>query len=505
MSGRAAGWRWGAGAGLVGGLAALGLMELANAVAGVRTLPQLLQGAVLAAVPGPVFGFLIDALQHAGKVLEEVGLLAVMLVVLVTLGAVAGGLTVRRHLGHAGLWAGAVAWLAVCLVALPLGGQGLFGMAGGSPLPALAWAVVFAVYGGAWQVAWPAPPEPTAGEPESPSRRSFLRAVPLGIGAAGLAVLAATRVPAWISQALTPAGSGLVGPVPDITPVSQFYLVSKNFQDPVVSERGWSLRVTGMVEQPIALGYHTLRTLPGTVSEYVTLECISNDVGGNLISTGRFTGVPLRNLLRMAQPRPGAAALNFTAADGYTESLPLATVMNDPSILVAHQLDGRPLPDEHGFPARILVPGHYGMKGPKWLQQIEVASAQATGFWEEQGWDQQAVVKTMSRIDSPRDGALLRLGPIPLDGIAFAGTRGITEVQVSANGGRSWFGAQLRPPLSPLTWVLWHAVWRPAREGTYTLMVRARDGQGQLQTPRQSSTFSSGSTGYDAVQVVVVG
>ncbi len=505
MSGRAPGWRWGAGAGLVSGLAALGVMELAGAVAGVRTLPQLLQGPILAGVPGPIFGFLIDNLQHAGKVLEEIGLLAAMLLVLVALGAIAGQLTVHRQLGHAGLWAGAVAWLAVCLVALPLGRQGLFGLASGSPLSVLAWAVVFAVYGAVWQIAWPGTVELTAAGPEDPSRRSFLRAVPLGIGAAGLAVLAATRLPAWISQALTPAGSGLVGPVPDITPVSQFYLVSKNFQDPVVSARGWSLRLAGMVGRPIALDYRTLLTLPGTVSEYVTLECISNNVGGNLISTGRFTGVPLRDLVRMAQPRPGSAALNFAAADGYTESLPLAMVMADPSILVAHQLDGRPLPDEHGFPARILVPGHYGMKGPKWLQQIEVASAQATGFWEEQGWDQQAVVKTMSRIDSPRDGALLRLAPIPIDGIAFAGSRGIAEVQVSADGGRSWFQARLRPPLSPLTWVLWHAVWRPLRQGTYTLTVRARDGQGQLQTPRQSSTFSSGSSGYDTVQVVVVG
>src|SRR5207302_244177 len=173
------------------------------------------------------------------------------------------------------------------------------------------------------------------------------------------------------------------GVSPEITPVQHFYLVSKNFQDPVVAASGWHLRVTGLVQRPLSLTYAALRQQPVT-SEYVTLECISNNVGGALISTGKFTGVSLRDLLRAAGAQPGAAAVNFTAADGYTESLPLPVVLSSPEILVAYDLDGAALPTQHGFPARILIPGRYGMKGPKWLQQIDLAAQQRGGYWEEE-------------------------------------------------------------------------------------------------------------------------
>jgi hypothetical protein len=171
--------------------------------------------------------------------------------------------------------------------------------------------------------------------------------------------------------------------------------------------------------------------------------------------------------------------------------------------MVAHQLDGAPLPDAHGFPARVLIPGRYGMKGPKWLQEIEVAAAEGGGFWEQQGWDSQAVVLTTSRFDSPRDGAVLRLGEVPLAGVAFAGRRGVQAVEWSADGGRTWAAADLRPPLSPLTWVLWQATWMPASEGEHTLVVRARDGGGSLQTGAQAPSFPNGATGHHTIRVSV--
>jgi DMSO/TMAO reductase YedYZ molybdopterin-dependent catalytic subunit len=262
------------------------------------------------------------------------------------------------------------------------------------------------------------------------------------------------------------------------------------------------LRVGGLVARPLHLGYQDLRSLPA-VTEAATQACISNNVGGNLISTGRFTGVPLRDLLTMAEPQPGAGAVNFRARDGFTESLPLSLVMGAPEILVVHSLNEAPLPDAHGFPARILIPGRYGMKAPKWLEEIQVASAEAGGYWEQEGWDSQAVVRTVARFDTPRDADVVRLSGILLGGVAFAGSRGVKAVEWSSDGGQTWAQADLKPPLSALTWVLWRATWTPSGEGVHTLVVRARETDGTLQTAQETSSFPSGATGYHKIQVTV--
>jgi hypothetical protein len=225
-------------------------------------------------------------------------------------------------------------------------------------------------------------------------------------------------------------------------------------------------------------------------------------VGGPQISTGRFTGVSLAGLIEASSPRQTAGAVGFKARDGYTESLPLAFVMGSPEILVAYQLDDAPLTPAHGFPARILIPGRYGMKGPKWLDEIELTRSEGGGYWEGQGWDSQAVVKTMARIDTPGAGDLIRAGQVQVAGIAFAGNRGISAVEVSTDGGASWAPAELRPPLSPLTWVLWSYSWS-ATTGARTLKVRARDGAGGLQTSREAPSFPSGASGYHSIQVQV--
>src|SRR5262249_4212240 len=156
-----------------------------------------------------------------------------------------------------------------------------------------------------------------------------------------------------------------------------------------------------------------LRALPST-QEYVTLECISNNVGGDQISTGLFTGIRLRDLIASASPQSGATWVSFKARDGYTESLPVSLVSGAPEILVAYGLDGARPPHEHGFPARTLIPGHYGMKGPKWLESIDLAGSELRGYWELQGWDHNAVVKTMAKFDLPVDGDILRSGTIEI-------------------------------------------------------------------------------------------
>jgi DMSO/TMAO reductase YedYZ molybdopterin-dependent catalytic subunit len=491
------GVRRGAWAGLVAGLVTAAAMYLAAALIGLRTLPEALQQPVLAIMPGPVFGFLIDNLQHAGKVVEEAGLLVVMVLALAALGVAAGVVAQRRRLPRTGLLAGAAGWLIVTLLLLPLTGDGFLGLRGGLTAP-LGWAVVFAIYALVWESVWSsAPPrEPDLG------RRRLVTALPVGLALGSLALLGVLKVPAWIRDVASPPEAGLSGPVPEITPVANFYVVSKNFSDPVVPASGWSLRVGGLVERPLRMDYSQLRQLPST-TETATLECVSNDVGGNLMSTGSFTGVPLRDLLVMASPLSKATAVTFKARDGFTESATLRMVMDDPTILVAYNLAGHPLTDKHGFPARILIPGHYGMRGPKWLEEINLTDSDSGGYWEGQGWDHQALVKTTARFDSPRADAFLPSGPLELAGVAFAGVRGVQAVEWTADGGKTWSVADLKSPLSPLTWTLWRASWTPPHEGAYTLQVRARDGHGDWQTSQIAPSFPNGATGYHTIQVTI--
>jgi DMSO/TMAO reductase YedYZ molybdopterin-dependent catalytic subunit len=492
--------RRGAWAGAVAGLTCVAAMEVVARLVGLETLPALLQDPLLAAMPGPVFGFLIDNLQHWGKVLEEAGLLAAMVVVLTVLGGAAAGLARWRADARAGLVAGAAAWLMVMVAVLPVAGKGMFGLADGVQ-PLVLWALVFAVYALVWE--WLARPRTSSQESIDPGRRRFLAALPVGLAAGSLALTGALRVPEWVRSAVTPPEAVRQGPVPAITPASNFYQVSKNFQDPVVSARGWALRVSGLAGRPLRLSLHDLQGIPG-VTQVVTLECVSNSVGGPLMSTGRFTGLPLRDLLTMASPAPGARAVGFTARDGYAESLPLETVMRSPEILIAYRLNGAPLPDTHGFPARVLIPGRYGMKGPKWLDSIELRASVENGYWEQQGWDRDAVVRTTARFDVPTASSLLRAGaPAALAGVAFAGIRGVQVVEWTADGGKSWKPASLESPLSPLSWVRWRASWTPGSAGGYELIVRARDATGQLQTSDEMPSFPSGATGYHRISVYV--
>jgi DMSO/TMAO reductase YedYZ molybdopterin-dependent catalytic subunit len=495
------GARRGGWAGLLGGLAAVATMYVAALLTGLRALPDLLQQPILALMPGPVFGFLIDNLQHAGKVIEEAGLIVTMVVAMGVLGALAGVATVRFGLPRAGLVAAALAWVVVNVAVLPLAGQGLLGLGEGVTTPVI-WALVFVAYWLAWDFAWASGEGAAAPAAVDLDRRRLMTWGPLAIGAGSLALVGILKVPDWLRVIVAPPESGLAGPAPELTPVEHFYKVTKNFQDPVVQARGWSLKVTGMVTRPLTLSYQDLQAVPAT-TETVTMECISNDVGGELMSTGRFTGVPLRDLLTMAEVKPGAGAVNFRARDGYTESLPLSVVMATPEIMVVHQIDGGPLPDGHGFPARMIIPGRYGMKGPKWLEEIDVAASELGGFWEGQGWDTQAIIKTTSRIDTPAFGSVVHSGAVQVAGVAFAGTRGVQAVEWSADGGRTWSPADMKPPLSPLTWVLWTASWTPTGEGVRTLVVRARDGGGDVQTGQQAPSYPSGSSGYHSVQVTV--
>ena len=487
------GFAWGA----LAGLALVALMYLAALFLGLRPLPQALSAPLLEIMPGFVFGFLIDTLQHAGKVVEELGLIIAMVVGLGVLGAAWAVAGRRWRFQQSGLAFAGIGWLVVVAVLLPVSGYGLGGLDDGFTTP-IVWALLFAVYGVILQMGAPT----TLPERADSSRRRILGGVPLAIGAVSLGVLGVRLVPDWYRAIFNPPEAGISGASPEITPVANFYVVSKNFGDPSISAEGWSLSVGGAVDKPLKLSLAQLRALP-SVTEYVTLECISNDVGGGLISTGSFTGVSLSTLLAMASPRPNGTWAAFKARDGYAESLPMSMIQSSPEYLVAYDLDGAPLPEAHGFPARILLPGHYGMKGPKWLDSIDLVDHESGGYWEMQGWDHKAVVRTTARFDLPRESDIVKLGAVTLSGVAFAGTRGVSKVEYSTDGGQQWAPADLKPPLSRLTWVLWSAVWTPPSEGAYALQVRATDGSGAMQDSKDAASFPSGASGYHTVRINV--
>ena len=470
----------------------MALMYYSGAFLGLRTLPQLLSGPFLSLMPGPVFGFLIDTLQHAGKVVEELGLIVAMVVGLGVLGALAFVAGLRWRSPYLPFAFAAAGWLFVCALLLPIAGVGFLGLDDGLPTP-LIWAALFAIYAVVLQYGEQPPRGVDLG------RRRLLSAVPVSIAAVSAGALALRLFPDWFTAIFAAPESGVRGISPAITPVGNFYVVSKNFSDPTVPAQGWSLHVGGMVDKPMSLSLTDLRALPST-QEYVTLECVSNNVGGDLMSTGQFTGVRLRDLLASASPQAGATWVSFKARDGYSESLPLSLVQGAPEILVVYELDGAPLPVAHGFPARVLIPGHYGMKGPKWLDSIELATSELRGYWEQQGWDHNAVVKTTARFDVPRDGDIVRLGAIEVGGVAYAGTRGIGKVEYTTDGSH-WQSADFDAPLSPLTWVIWRSSWTPGSEGAYRLMVRAVDAGGNVQDSRGAPSYPNGASGYHTIQV----
>ncbi|MGE5124395.1 MAG: molybdopterin-dependent oxidoreductase, partial [Acidobacteriaceae bacterium] len=253
------------------------------------------------------------------------------------------------------------------------------------------------------------------------------------------------------------------------------------------------------VLSPLSLSIEEIRSRQ-TVSQVITQSCISNEIGGDLISTALFTGVRLKDLLAEAGLQRGAQEISIEAVDGYYESVPMEEAMDERTLLV-YAMNGVPLPVEHGFPLRIYIPNHYGMKQPKWITRLEVIDHKGKGYWVDRGWNERAFVKTTSVVDSvSSDGIDLQKDPVPVGGIAFAGERGISKVEVQVDGG-PWEEAELRvPALSPLTWVLWRYDWR-AEVGQHTFRVRAYDGSGALQEIEPHAPHPDGATGIHSKSV----
>src|SRR3984885_7333013 len=284
----------------------------------------------------------------------------------------------------------------------------------------------------------------------------------------------------------------------ELTPTPDFYQVSKNASDPDVDSARWRLQVTGLVDNPLSLSFDEIQVLPA-VEQYATLECISNEVGGDLISSALWQGVRLKDLLLKALPKPEVVTVLLRAADGYTDSIPLERAMADGTIL-AYRMNGALLEMTHGFPLRLIVPGIYGMKNVKWITGVELVNHDYKGYWQARGWDNRAEYKTMSRIDTPAKSIGEKT---TVAGVAFAGDRGISKVEVSTDGGKTWEAADLKSPLSSYTWVLWHKDWMPESNGPKVLVVRATDGRGATQTPEHAPPIPDGASGYDVRRINV--
>jgi DMSO/TMAO reductase YedYZ molybdopterin-dependent catalytic subunit len=335
---------------------------------------------------------------------------------------------------------------------------------------------------------------------DASGRRAFL----LQLGAWSLLAIAAAcgvRPPAAGSPA--DAGPGLA-PAPgpplatETTPNSEFFRVSKNEADPVIESSRWSLQVAGLVEEPFELSYEDLKAMP-SVEQFITLECVGNIVGGELIGNARWRGVPLRVILERARLKSGVRDVSFRAADGYTDGVSMDRALSD-EVMVAYEMNGEPLMHSHGFPARLLVPPLYGYKSVKWLTGIVAVDQDFKGYWARRGRSDHPVIKTMSKFVRPESGSVLPIEPVGLAGVAFSGGRGIVGVEISSDGGRTWTPVRrISTPPSPYTWVSWEAGYEPQATGRATLTVRATDSQGEVQTSTVKSVYPDGATGRHSI------
>jgi DMSO/TMAO reductase YedYZ molybdopterin-dependent catalytic subunit len=472
--------------------------------AAARAYPQLgyapfaLADRVVRLTPGGVATWFIDHLHHNAQ-----RLLAASATVLFVVAGVALGVLARRLRGRGAVVGGAL-FGALCLAA-----------ALANPVPTGAAAPEGAVSEGALfgALLWLARRPPRAAPaPDLERRRALIwigSAAAAVIGGVFLSPLVAPRSRVTLlgdlARRLSAAQSASLPRIPGlsaaVTSVADHYVVDIDIDDPIVDAGSWRLNVEGEVGTPMTLGFDELQQGFRLVQEYAALSCISNPVGGPLVGNSLWEGVRLRDLLTAARPAAGASEVIFRCADGYSVGVPLQRAMH-PSSLVAIAQDGQPLAREHGFPCRIRIPALYGMMNAKWVTSIALTARPYLGYWARQGWSASGVVRTESRIDTPRSSASLG-EPTWIAGVAWAGLRGIRRVEASTDGGRSWRNARVEPPLSPYAWTRWALRWTPRKRGEYELVCRATDGTGELQDPRVRPPHPSGASGYHRVGVSV--
>ena len=295
------------------------------------------------------------------------------------------------------------------------------------------------------------------------------------------------------------------GTRPEYTAVEDHYQIDIDLTAPSVDGATWRLPIDGQVSNPLSLSLEQIKTGFTSQDLFVTLSCISNEVAGPLIGTTLWTGVPFRDVLAQARPLASARYAHLLAADGFDEAIDLSMIDAEPRIMLVYAWNGQPLPQKHGYPLRVYIPDLHGMKQPKWITGISLVPDFIAGYWVQRGWDRIARIHTTAVIDTVATDALeMRSGRtyVPIGGIAHAGARGVSKVEVQVDGG-AWEAADLRTPLSGLTWVIWRYDW-PFSEGVHTFAVRATDGQGNLQETQKNPTFPSGATGIHAKGVDIL-
>ncbi|WP_316318352.1 molybdopterin-dependent oxidoreductase [Clavibacter michiganensis] len=530
---------WSAFLGVVAALAVLAVAEIAAAFVAPAASPVLAVGAlVIDLVPAGVKDTVI-ALFGTG---DKVALIVVLGVVVLAAAALAGILQVRRPpLGVVvlALFAG-VAMLAATTRA---------GATGAAAIPTIVGMIagVFILHRGAdrlrdWRdaadraasasaavaepvrgIARPAARAPlTPGAGARVERRTFLlmtivagvASVVAGSVARGLNAAAARvddfRRTLVLPRAATPAAAipataelGVPGLAPFVTPATDFYRIDTALQVPSVDAASWKLRITGMVEQEVEITFAELLALP--LEEHVTtLTCVSNEIGGNLIGNALWLGYPIRLLLERAKPTTGADMVLSTSQDGWTASTPLEALTDpDRASILAVGMNGEPLPQQHGFPVRMVVPGLYGyVSATKWVTELKVTTfAEDVAYWSTRGWTERGPIKTGSRIDTPRSGARVDAGRTAIAGMAWAQHTGIEKVEVRVDEG-DWVEATLGDGVGADTWRQWSYAW-DAASGSHSVEVRATDTTGATQTSDEAPPAPDGATGWHRITVGV--
>lgn len=525
--------RYAALAGVTAAAVAIGIAEPVAVLTGPRSAPLVAVGGVVVdAVPESLKQLAIDIFGTADKIalLVGTGLL------LAGFAALFGVLAVRRlAFGLAGIAAFGVVGVAAAVTRSGADAFDALPSLVGAGLGALVlWLFIDGPFElDPWPWSPPIPTEPPAepvpvapvgadgpAEVDPESRRRFLTgsgallgtAVVAGLGGRWLAgrrgvsaARDAIRLPAPVAPApAVPAGAdlSLAQLAPYVTPNLGFYRIDTALVVPQVDPDTWRLRIHGRVGTERTYTYADLLARP-LVERYVTLACVSNEVGGDLIGNARWLGVPIRELLDEVDPDDDADQVVGRSVDGWTCGTPTAALRDGRDALLAVGMNGEPLPVEHGFPVRMVVPGLYGyVSACKWVTELELTRfADFDAYWVPRGWSAQGPIKTQSRIDAPRRRNRLTPGPITVAGVAWAQHRGIRRVEVRVDGG-PWQEATLAPTVSMDTWVQWSWRW-DATPGEHRLQVRATDATGETQTERTQGVVPDGATGWHTVTVTV--
>ncbi|BBY01427.1 oxidoreductase [Mycobacterium seoulense] len=503
-------------AGVAAAAVALGVAQLVGIPFGARADARAAIGAaVVDLAPGPVKEWAIQTLGALDKLFIAVA----VLVVIAAIAAIAGTLeTRRRPLGSAAIAAaGALGCAAV------LSRQGATGLD-----------VIPTVAGAACGVATlrlltrrfrPAAQDPGEGAGHDETDVGRRRLVVLGLlglgvvsGVAGAVITRLVHSVAADRNSFTlPRPRISAPPIPAdvqpkgvalpsfVTPSADFYRVDTALSVPQLSHGDWRLRIHGMVNREATYSFADLAGFD-VVEKVTTLTCVSNPVGGDLISTGIWTGYRVADLLAAAGVHPDADMVLSTSIDGFTAGTPVDALTDGRDALLAVALNGQPLPIEHGYPARLVVPGLYGyVSATKWVVEMELTRFdKAEAYWTRQGWAARAPIKTESRIDVPRDGQRVPIGPVVFGGVAWAQNRGVRAVEVRIDGGE-WQPAEQGASYSNETWRLWSFPWQAKSPGKHSITVRATDNTGATQTADRVATVPDGATGWHTVDFTVAG